>query len=180
MDNPGEVVGGPVKAIVVEVAEFFWRDGQYVEGPRVLAQTVTYDAQADTTEDLKYYADGSVLFKLVTTRDAGGQKSTGHRYHTDGSLIDKWLIYYHPDGSKSEAYRYSADGRLLQRHAYTSEEPVRESGFEEHSPRVEELCEREFDSRGNWVKEVRFTRSTEAGRSSVEPTTVIYRTITYL
>jgi hypothetical protein len=174
-----ESVVGSVKTIVVEVAVFSCRNkNKYIEGPRVLAQTITYDPRENTTEDITYYTDGFVHSKFVTTRDERGKKSVVHRYKPGGSLRDRWLITYHDDGSRAEGYEYSPEALLLQKHLASDEHSATE--FEEETYETGESFQREFDAHGNWIREIRFDRVIKGDKPFDEPAMVTYRTITYM
>jgi hypothetical protein len=173
---------GPVQTIHVEVAEMLWEAGEYKEGPRVLAQTTSYDKERNKIRDVYYYANGGVNVEMVMTRDADGQKIEGRRYDIAGSLHDRWVVYHDAEGKKREGYRFDANGSLLQRGVYgessMTEGPEVEAESDD-SLSGQESYTREFDSYGNWIKETTWARAIKAGQAFDEPTAVTYRKISY-
>lgn len=177
MNNGFDVPRG-IKNMLVYVVEYSCRNNEYIEGQKLLAQTITHDPAENRTEVTTYFADGSVHSKIVTTGDADCRKSIVYRYESSGRLRDKWLITYNSDGSRASAYTYDSQGKL-------EEHPFEKEGATtfynpEQIEDDEELFERELDVRGNWIKETRFEKKTEEGKLVDVPRIVIYRTITYL
>lgn len=177
MSNFNNVPPG-IKDMIVHVAEFYCHDNEYIEGPRLLAQTITYNPVENRTEQTTYYADGSVHSRFVTTGQADDRRSIIYRYRMDGRLRDQWLITYKPDGSRARAYTYDEQGKLHQYPVQKEEtttffapEQIEESG---------ESLRREFDVRGNWIRETRFQKKSDRGKLVEVPIMVTYRTITYL
>ena len=167
-----------IKNMLVHVAEFSCREDEYIEGPRMLAESVTYDSTENRTEDVVYYADGSVHSSFVTTGDAEDRKTIIYRYRSDGYLRDKWLITYNSDGSRAHGYMYDSQDNLQEVPLEEEEEitildpqPTEESW---------ESFERKFDARGNWIRETKFEKRVEGGELVDVPTMVTYRTISYL
>jgi|tagenome__1003787_1003787.scaffolds.fasta_scaffold20715030_1 YD repeat-containing protein len=178
MTNGFDEIPSGIKNILVHVAEFSCRNNEYIEGPRLLAQARTYDTAEKRTEDTTYNADGSVHSKVVTTGDADHRRSIIYRYRLDGRLRDKWLITYNNDGSRAHAYIYDSQGK---RQEVQLEEEETTTFFDpEQMDESGESVEREFDVRGNWVKETRFEKKIEGGELVDVPTMVTYRTISYL
>jgi YD repeat-containing protein len=167
-----------IKNMIVHVAEFSRRDNEYIEGPRMLAESVTYDPAENRTEDLTYYADGSVHSRVVTTGDGEERKTVISRYRLDGRLRDSWLITYYSDGSRAHGYMYDSHGNLQE----VPLEQEEETTFFEPEQRDEswESFEREFDALGNWIRETKSEKKVEGGELVDVPTMVTYRTISYL
>lgn len=178
MANGFDEVPRGIKSMLVHVAGFSCRNNEYVEGSRLLAQSLTYDEAENRTEDTTYYADGSVHSKVVTTGDADQRQSIIYRYRLDGNLRDKWLITYNNDGSRAHAYMYDSQGQPQE--VQLEDEETATFFDPEQMDESGESVEREFDVRGNWVKETRFEKKIEGGELVNVPTMVTYRTITYL
>jgi len=167
-----------IKNMLVHVAEFSRHNNEYVEAPRLLAQTTTFYPEENRTEDLTYYADGSVHSKVVTIGDGEYRESVIYRYRLDGRLRDKWLITYNSNGSRAHAYKY--DSLNQPQEVQLQEEEATNFFDSEQTVEEGELVEREFDVRGNWIKETRFEKKMERGELMDVPRIVIYRTISYL
>src|SRR5688572_27828668 len=166
-----------IREMIVHVAELSCRDDEYIEGPRLLAESVTYDPAENRTEDVTYYANGAVHSKVVTTGDGEDRRSIIYRYRLDGGLRDKWLITYNNDGRKARGYMYNSQGELKEVPLEEEETAFFDS---EQADESWESFEREFDARGNWIRETKFEKKTEGNESVKIPTFVTYRTISYL
>ena len=145
-----------IKNMLVHVAEFSSRNNEYIEGPRLLAQSITCYPGENRTEVITYYAEGSVHSKVVTTGDAEYRESTIYRYRLDGRLRDKWLITYNNDGSRAHGYKYDSQDKLQE--VQLQEEEETPFFDPEHTDEIGESFELEFDVRGNWIRETRFEK----------------------
>jgi hypothetical protein len=177
MDKRSDEVSPGIKNIVVHVAEFSCRNNEYIEGPRLLAQTITYYPAEHRTEDTTYYANGSVHSKRVTTGNTGQRKTIIYRYRSDGGLRDKWLVTYNDDGSRGSTYTYDSEDQLQELQYKEEESPTSFDLEEIHN--TEEWFQREFDIHGNWIRETRFEKAINGDKRVIAPTTVTYRTISY-
>ena len=173
-----EEVPAGIESMVVHVAEFSCRGNDYIEGPKLLAQIVTYDPTENRTEDITFYTNGPVHSKVVTTGAAEHQKSIIYRYRLDGHLRDKWLITYNSDGSRAHGYQYDLQDKLHE--VPLQEEEETKFSDPQQMDESEETVKREFDVRGNWIRETRFEKKMDRGELVDVPTMVIYRTINYL
>lgn len=179
MGNGFDEVPTGIKSMDVYVAEFSCLDNEYIEGPKLLAETTTYDPAENRTEKTTFYTNGLVHSKVVTTGAAEQRRSIIYRNHLDGHLRDKWLVTYNSDGSRAHAYQYDSRDEL---HEVPLEEEEEESAFfdPEQVDESEETVKREFDVRGNWIRETRFEKKIDRGELLDVPVMVTYRTITYL
>ena len=166
-----------ISNMIVHVAEYSCRDNEYIEGPRMLAESVIYDPAENRTEDVTYYADGSIHSRVVTTGDAEDRKTVIFRYRLDGRLGDKWMITYNSDGSRAHGYLYDSQGNLQEVSLEVEDTTFFDS---EQTEEGWESFEREFDARGNWIRETKFEKKIEGGALVDVPTMVTYRTINYL
>jgi hypothetical protein len=67
-------VSGPVRSIRVEKADFVSRNGELVEGPRILLQTATYNEDGTRVEIASYQPDGLVAVHTIETYDPDGRR----------------------------------------------------------------------------------------------------------
>ena len=178
MGNGFDEVPAGIKSMVVHVAEFSCRDNEYIEGPKLLAETITYDPAENRMEETTFYTNGPVHSRVVTTGAAEHQQSIIYRYRLDGHLRDKYLITYNSDGTRAHGYQYDVQGKL---HEVPLEEEEQTTFFDpEQMDESEETVQREFDVRGNWIRETRFEKKIDRGELVDVPIMVTYRTITYL
>lgn len=161
----------------------------YDAGGAVMGRAVeTLDASGRTTETAIYDPRGALLMKILASYDSsrrttelkfcggipgasrgvkadGGdsaptwreQKVKGGNVNPcgDGLLASRTVVRYDEEWDISEITEYDAADAVINKTAFT----------------------RDFDSRGNWVKEVKLTR--EAARPDLIPAEITYRTITY-
>ena len=178
MSNGFDEVPAGIKSMDVHVAEFSRIDNEYIEGPKLLAATTTYDPAENRTEQTTFYTNGLVHSKVVTTGAPEHRRSIIYRNRLDGHLRDKWLITYNSDGSRAHAYQYDSQDEL---HEVPLEEEEETPFFDpERVDESEETVKREFDVRGNWIKETRFEKKIDRGELLDVPIMTIYRTITYV
>jgi hypothetical protein len=111
----GPGLAGPVRFVRIERASFSKKGNDFVEGPRVLAETISLDPQWRKFERTYYNADGSVLKMDVNTFDADGYQTESSGYDGEGNLIHK-IVYVYDDRKKLIEYlTYKPDGSLLNR-----------------------------------------------------------------
>jgi hypothetical protein len=101
---------GPVHTFRTEVATFVKKDGQYVEGPRVLQMTATFNEDGNRTE-LGMYNDKGVLSRRIETRFDGPRMTEFLNYDGAGRM---WLrgTYLYEDGRVKEQTNYNGDGSV--------------------------------------------------------------------
>jgi hypothetical protein len=129
---------GPVRTVRTEKARVFEKNGKYVESPRVLAETATFNENGDRTEldsydpkgslahkivtvyegrrvveSLNYNAAGQLEFKVVRARDDAGRPAEDLTYNGDGSLRSKTLYRRDARGRLIEQAEFDANGTLV-------------------------------------------------------------------
>lgn len=109
----GPGLTGQVRSVRIERTSFSKKGNDYVEGSRVLAETITLDPQWKRLERTYYNPDGSVLRSNVITLDGDGNQTEVSEYDGEGGLISKIVYVY--DGRKrlNEYLTYKPDGTLL-------------------------------------------------------------------
>jgi antitoxin component YwqK of YwqJK toxin-antitoxin module len=125
--GPGKVFG-PVRSIRVEKADIVKRNGELVEGPRVLLQTATYNTDGTRVELSSYQPDGSVAVRTVERYDTDGRRLEKTTVDSRGEVANRmtWsyddgkrligFTIYRPDGSVAGKTTYTYDGNLRFQH----------------------------------------------------------------
>ena len=123
---------GPIRSVRVERADFVDRDGQRVEGPRVLTQTIDYNEEGTRCEVATYNRDGSVTQRIAETYDkeghilqsatlrANGQIETRIEYKYDAAQRWSEISLFREDGSPANrtTFRYEGDQRFQESVSY--------------------------------------------------------------
>jgi hypothetical protein len=126
----------------------------------------TLDAEGRVIEDATFKVEGGTLkpedFHLGYQRqvflyDSQGRKIGTQQFTEEGKLFRTALVRYDDHGDEVEDVEYNSDGSVHKRTAYSYE----------------------FDSQGNWVKQVTSEWVKRDGKSFFEPNEVDYREITY-
>lgn len=129
---------GPVRTVRTETANMFEKDGHYVEGPRILNMTVSFDEdgrrpelclydemgslsrrivirfeRGKQVEYLNYDGAGKMWLRGVSHYDAKGRSDEQATYNGDGSLRSKTTVTYNDLGQLIERAEYDARGTLL-------------------------------------------------------------------
>jgi hypothetical protein len=116
-----------------------------------------YDENGNQAE-LAYYGAGGLLeFRWTHKYDANRREIERARYDATDSLEFKEVMTRNEQGNVIETLTYNRGGGLTRKVTSTFE----------------------YDSRGNWVKNLDFECSVEAGSDSCKPYRVDYRFITY-
>jgi len=167
---------GPVKSVTIYIAEFTRQNNEYREGPKMLSQAINFSPNQDSIEDITYSGDGTVHLREVFTVEADSTKSIIERFKANGQLRDRWLVTYDQDGKRTVAEGYDAGGKFLGRSVNHDDETS--NAFTVNEPDISESVEREFDAFGNWIREIKFQKSTD-GQVGMIPIIATYRTISY-
>ncbi len=137
---------GPVRAFRTEVATFGLKDGNYVEGPRVLRMEASFNKDGNRTdlylynqkgilsrriemkfdgrkmtECINYDGAGNVWLRTVDAYDNEGRIKEEINYNGDGSLRSKTSFKRNDRGQLIESKEYSAGGILLEQFNYKYE-----------------------------------------------------------
>lgn len=130
---------GPVRTFRTEVATFVLKDGNYVEGPRILQMEASFNTDGNRTdlyiynskgilgrrivmkfdgrrmtECINYDGAGNIWLRTVDTYDNEGRIKEETDYNGDGSLASKKTFKRNERGQLTESTEYSAAGVLLE------------------------------------------------------------------
>jgi len=111
----GPGLTGPVRSVRIERANFSKKGDDYIEGSRVLAETILLDPQWRRLERRYHNPDGSVLTANVVTLDADGDQTEVSENNGEGGLIRKIVFIYDDRKRLNEYVAYKADGTLQPR-----------------------------------------------------------------
>ena len=103
---------GPIRSVRIERANFSKKGTDYVEGSRVLAETILLDPQWRRLERRYHNPDGSVLRANVVTLDADGDQIEVSENNGEGGLIRKIVFSYDDRKRLNEYLTYKSDGTL--------------------------------------------------------------------
>lgn len=97
-DRDQDGLNGPVRRVRVEIAKVTVKDGNFIEGPRVLRETSTYDPKGKKIDTVAHPVEGTTL---------PGKEE--YRYDDKGNIVE--MILRGEDGSilSKESYTYELD-----------------------------------------------------------------------
>lgn len=97
-DREQDGLNGPVRRVRVETAKVTVKDGQLVEGPRVLSEIATYDPRGQKIDSVAYPVEASTL--------PGKQE---YRYDDHGNIVEMTLRGGDGSTLSKESYKYELD-----------------------------------------------------------------------
>lgn len=145
MADATHAIKGPVKTFRTEVATFVSKDGEHVEGPRVLREEAWFNTDGNRTdyhlyangvlsrrivmkyegrrmiECINYDGAGQAYLRIVNTYDEAGMLKEVNSYHADGSLRSLKTFTRNPRGQILEIVERSAQGLLMEQMNYKYE-----------------------------------------------------------
>ena len=145
MADATHAIKGPVKTFRTEIATFVLKDGEYVEGPKVLREEAWFNKDGNRTdyhlysngvlsrrivmkyegrrmlECINYDGAGQPYLRIVNTYDEEGKKTEESTYHGDGSLRSKTTFKRNQRGLLLEVVERSAQGVLMEQFNYKYE-----------------------------------------------------------
>lgn len=150
--RPGSfLIYGPVHTIRDERVTYTRENGNLVEGPRVLLQTINYNEDGTKQERTSYNPDGVAIYRTVDTFDPGGriletntfsrgdvlntrvvsnyndQKQLIERvtYRRDGSVLGRTVFRRQGNQIESESWMYDANGGVVSQSKTTNDLPAK-------------------------------------------------------
>jgi hypothetical protein len=145
MADATHAIKGPVKTFRTEIATFVLKDGEYVEGPRVLREEAWFNQDGARTdyhiyskgvlarrivlkfenrkmiEGINYNGAGQAYLRIVNTYDETGKVKEVNNYHGDGSLRSTKTFKRNSLGQLLELVERSAQGVLMEQMNYKYE-----------------------------------------------------------
>jgi YD repeat-containing protein len=109
---------GPVRAVRTETAKVVEKDGMYVEGPRLLSMTASFNEDGNRTE-LGLYDDEGSLVRRIVSKFEGKKLVEFVNYDGAGNMWLKGVENYDAEGRTKERATYNGDGSLRSRTTFT-------------------------------------------------------------
>ena len=146
MANATYALKGPVRTFRTELATYVLKDGNYVEGPRVVQSEAMFNTDGNRTdyyiydpkgvlrrriemkfdgrkmtECINYDGAGNAYLRIVNSYDNEGRIKEETTYNGDGSLRSKTSFRRNERGQLIESLEYSAAGILMEQFNYKYE-----------------------------------------------------------
>ena len=102
---------GPVRTFRVEVATFVSKDGDYVEGSRVVQMEASFNQDGNRT-DLHIYNDKGVLVRRIEMKFEGRKMTEAINYDGAGRMWLRTVDVYDDKNLLREVLTYNGDGSL--------------------------------------------------------------------
>lgn len=112
---------GPVRTFKVEVATFVSKDGDYVEGPRVVQMEAWFNQDGNRT-DLHIYNDQGVLTRRIVMKFDGRKMTEVINYDGGGKMWLRTVNLYDDHSLPKEERTYNGDGSLRSKKSYKRDE----------------------------------------------------------
>jgi antitoxin component YwqK of YwqJK toxin-antitoxin module len=126
-------IKGPVRTFKVEVASFVLKDGDYVEGPRVVQMEASFNEDGNRT-DLHIYDDKGVLIRRIVMKFDGRKMTEALNYDGAGKMWLRIVDVYDDKGLLKEEVRYNGDGSLHSKKTYKRDELGQAIEVNEYNP----------------------------------------------
>jgi hypothetical protein len=102
---------GPAKSVRAEAATYVLKDGQWVEGPRVLEMTVAFAEDGNRTE-VCFYREGKLARRIEDRYDEEGRQTEYLNYDGGGRMWLRGTFTYDDNGKIKGETTYNGDGSL--------------------------------------------------------------------
>lgn len=112
---------GPVRTFKVEVATFVLKDGDYVEGPRMLQMEASFNQDGNRT-DLYIYNNKGVLSRRIVMKFDGRKMTEAINYNGEGVMWLRTVDVYDDNGRLKEELTYNGDGSLRSKKIFKRDE----------------------------------------------------------
>jgi YD repeat-containing protein len=109
---------GPVRAVRTEIANVIEKDGIYVEGPRLLSMSASFNEDGNRTE-LALYDDKGSLVRRIVSKFEGKKLVEFLNYDGAGNMWLRGVENYDAEGRTKERATYNGDGSLRSRTTFT-------------------------------------------------------------
>jgi antitoxin component YwqK of YwqJK toxin-antitoxin module len=112
---------GPVRTFRVEGATFVLKDGDYVEGPRVVQTEASFNQDGNRT-DLRIYDDQGVLCRRIVMKFDGRKMTEALNYDGAGKMWLRIVNVYDDQGLLKEELTYHGDSSLRSKKTFKRDE----------------------------------------------------------
>ena len=112
---------GPVRSFREEIATFIPKDGDYVEGPRVLKTEATFNRDGNRT-DLRMYDDKGVLTRQIAMKFDGRKMTESINYDGAGKMWLRTVFVYDDKRLLKEQLIYNGDDSLRSKKTFKRDE----------------------------------------------------------
>src|SRR5688572_5029217 len=102
---------GPVKSVRAEAATYVLKDGEWVEGPRLLEMTVAFAEDGNRTE-VCFYREGKLSRRIEDRYDQDGRQTEYLNYDGTGRMWLRGVFAYDDNGKVIEERTYHGSGAL--------------------------------------------------------------------
>jgi hypothetical protein len=140
----------------------FWKYGALI-----YTDVYTYDNLSRRAEHVNYRADGTAQSRSIIVFDEHGRIAETKSYNSDRALASWNVIKYDERGNQVESAHFKEDGTLVEVH----------KGVCSYLNKF--VFAYEFDSAGNWIKQVISKPVLRDGQSTLMPYALKQRTVTY-
>ena len=127
--------------------------------------------------------DGTFLHRAIFAYDEAGRVAKRSLSDADGSPISGNVYQYDADGKIREIITLGRNGALASRWVFAYDERGNEREWVSYkvdgSIKRKEIYAYEYDTEGNWVKQVTSEWIPDGEQGYIEPAEAVYRTITY-
>ncbi len=154
------------------------------DGSLLFTDVYSYDAQGNLVEFFSVEANDTPLRKTVYTYGPQGKMTEKRVYDAHDTAPTATNTYtYDTAGNLVELATYGRSGALSSRWVYAYDDKGNQIQWVEYQPdgsiSIKQTYTYEFDATGNWIKKTMAELLTDGDKSSLEPSEVVYRTITY-
>jgi len=112
---------GPVRTFRVEAATFALKNGDYVEGPKVVQMEASFNTDGNRT-DLHIYDDKGVLTRRIVMKFDGRNMTEAINYDGAGNMWLRTVDVYDDRRLLKEELTYNGDGSLRSKKTYKRNE----------------------------------------------------------
>lgn len=102
---------GPVKSVRAEAATYVLKDGQWVEGPRVVEMTVNFAENGNRTQ-VSFYREGKLARRIEDKYDEDGRQTEFLNYDGAGNMWLRGTFSYDDKGKVNGEETFNGDGSL--------------------------------------------------------------------
>jgi len=157
-DRKQDGLAGSVQSVRIETSKMIKQSGDYVEGPREVIETRTYDVNGRRTEERYTAADDAPLYTARYIFDGNGRKKERSVYAPNETLRTKREFKYDTEEKLVEWSEYDADGLMRNKniYAYNAGRQVSERTTFNGKGSMVDRWTYAYDENGNKKEETRY------------------------